>query len=156
MHSEKSSIRMGRKMPEFFEKSPPSRAEKHRQDQGTSCLDLTPQTLILPIWSPNICHMFGQMTAFSGTLPSFKILKTLPETSTWSQAVRVIDVPDTARIVLIADHMRQKAGIYIDTKQEQVRVKSGAYQIPPSNTSTPHTLFKITDPFDFSFQFMHR
>jgi len=41
-----------------------------------------------------------------------------PEAATWSQAVRVIDVPDTARIVLIADHMRQKAAVYIDTKQE--------------------------------------
>jgi hypothetical protein len=42
----------------------------------------------------------------------------LPEASTWSQAVRVIDAPDTARIVLIADHMKQKAAVYVDTGQE--------------------------------------
>ena len=42
----------------------------------------------------------------------------LPEVSTWSQAVRVIDAPETAKISLIADHMRQKAVVYIDTKQE--------------------------------------
>jgi hypothetical protein len=42
----------------------------------------------------------------------------LPEVSTWSQAIRVIDAPGTAKISLIADHMRQKAVVYIDTKQE--------------------------------------
>jgi hypothetical protein len=42
----------------------------------------------------------------------------VPEAAAWSQAVRAIDVPDTARIVLIADHMRQKAVVYVDTKQE--------------------------------------
>ncbi|MBL7189355.1 MAG: pyruvate, phosphate dikinase [Phycisphaerae bacterium] len=42
----------------------------------------------------------------------------LPEVSTWSKAVRVIDAPETAKISLIADHMRQKAVVYIDTKQE--------------------------------------
>ncbi len=41
-----------------------------------------------------------------------------PEAPTWSQAVRVIDAPDTARIALIADHMRQKAVVYINTQQE--------------------------------------
>ncbi|UCF14525.1 MAG: hypothetical protein JSW59_14010 [Phycisphaerales bacterium] len=40
----------------------------------------------------------------------------LPEVSTWSQAVRVIDAPDTAKISLIADHVRQKAVVYVDTK----------------------------------------
>ena len=50
-------------------------------------------------------------------LPS-RLSDFLPETSTWSQAVRVINVPDTERIVLIADHMRQKAAVYIDTQQE--------------------------------------
>jgi len=41
-----------------------------------------------------------------------------PEASKWSQAVRVVDAPETAKISLIADHMRQKAAVYIDRKQE--------------------------------------
>ncbi|UCE49289.1 MAG: hypothetical protein JSW47_03930 [Phycisphaerales bacterium] len=40
----------------------------------------------------------------------------LPEVSTWSQAVRVIDAPNTAKISLIADHVGQKAVVYVDTK----------------------------------------
>lgn len=43
----------------------------------------------------------------------------LPEASRWSQAVRVVDAPDKARIVLIADHMRQRAAVYIDTESEK-------------------------------------
>jgi len=42
----------------------------------------------------------------------------LPEASEWSQAVRVIDVSGKGRLTLIADHMRQEATVYIDTKQE--------------------------------------
>jgi len=40
------------------------------------------------------------------------------ETPTPCPAIRVIDVSDTGKIVLIADTMRQKAVVYIDTKQD--------------------------------------
>ena len=54
------------------------------------------------------------------------LLSTLPnrlpefaqETPTSCRAVRVIDVSDTGKIVLVADAMRQKAVVYIDTKQD--------------------------------------
>jgi hypothetical protein len=41
----------------------------------------------------------------------------LPEASAWSQAVRVIEAPDPNRFVLIADNIRQKAAVYVDTRQ---------------------------------------
>lgn len=41
----------------------------------------------------------------------------IPEASEWSQAVRVIDISDRGKITLIADHMKQEATVYIDTKQ---------------------------------------
>ena len=40
------------------------------------------------------------------------------ETPTPCPAIRVIDVSDTGKIVLIADTMRQKAVVYVDTKQD--------------------------------------
>jgi hypothetical protein len=41
----------------------------------------------------------------------------LSEASALSQTVRVIDASDTKTIILIADHMRQKAVVYIDMKK---------------------------------------
>ena len=41
----------------------------------------------------------------------------LPEASAWSQAVRVIEVPDGGRFILIADNMKQKATVHIDLRK---------------------------------------
>jgi len=57
-------------------------------------------------------------THFLEELPN-RLGELLPEASRWSQAVRVVDAPDKARIVLIADHMRQRAAVYIDTESEK-------------------------------------
>ncbi len=44
-----------------------------------------------------------------------RLTEMIPEASVWSQAVRVVEVPEGERLLLAADNMNQKAVVYIDT-----------------------------------------
>lgn len=42
-----------------------------------------------------------------------RLVKMIPEAAAWSQAVRVVDLPDNKRFIISADNMNQKAVVYI-------------------------------------------
>ena len=48
-----------------------------------------------------------------------RLTEMIPEASIWSQAVRIVEVPDSERFLLVADNMNQKAVVYIDTEAAQ-------------------------------------
>jgi hypothetical protein len=43
-----------------------------------------------------------------------RLTELLPEADPWSEAVRVVEVPDGGRFILIADNMKQKATVHVD------------------------------------------
>jgi hypothetical protein len=49
-----------------------------------------------------------------------RLTEMIPEASVWSQAVRVVEVPDSERFFLVADNMNQKAVVYMDTEVAQL------------------------------------